>query len=310
MSIWVDANGWPVPPYLLLGCLALEILYYRGWNLITSKLQAQRASRATYSAASAGPVPGDTRWNTWLWRAIFFSCALFAFLLTASAPIDILSSRLLWVHMIQHLFLLGVIPPLLVASAPLLPLWLGLPRRARRLLKVSVRLKVRLAVYRIGRWLLQPAISCVLLVAGVWVWHWPPLYDLALTNDAVHDWLEHSTFLFVSLLFWAQVIPSPPVRTRPGHLGRVGCVGIAIIQNVVLAAIIGFAQHPLYAPYAHLATGPGSLTALQDQSLGAGIMWTFGDLPFGIAFSVLLHQWLTLQLGEDGVVQIEEKQRA
>ncbi len=36
-----------------------------------------------------------------------------------------------WVHMIQHLFLLVIIAPLLVASAPLLPLWHGLPDRVR-----------------------------------------------------------------------------------------------------------------------------------------------------------------------------------
>ena len=31
MSIWVDADGWPVPPIVLLACLAVEILYFRGW---------------------------------------------------------------------------------------------------------------------------------------------------------------------------------------------------------------------------------------------------------------------------------------
>ncbi|HEY0752969.1 MAG TPA: cytochrome c oxidase assembly protein [Ktedonobacteraceae bacterium] len=309
MSIWVDTNGWPVPPYLLLGCLALEILYFRGWSMITSKVQAKKA-RATRFAVVGGSAPGHTQWDSWLWRALFFSCALFAFLITASAPIDSLSSHLFWVHMIQHLLLLGVVPLLLVASAPFLPLWLGLPRQARRLFKIVVRREVRLACYHIGRWLLQPAVSSLLLIVGIWLWHWPPLYDLALTNAAIHDWLEHSTFLGVSLLFWAQVIPSPPLRPRLSHLGRMGCVGIAIVQNIVLAAALGFAQHPLYAPYAHLVTGPGGFTALQDQSLGAGIMWTFGDLPFAIAFSVLLHQWLGLQADEDGTVQLENKQRA
>ena len=303
MNIWVDANGWPVPPFLLLGCLVLEILYFRGWSIIMRGAQAQRAARRARSAGQGGPVTSKTRQNGWLWRGIFFPCALFAFLLAASAPIDILSSRLFWVHMIQHLLLLIVVPPLLIAGAPLLPLWLGLPRWARRLFKICVRLKVRWAFYRFGQWLLQPAIASALFVAGIWIWHWPVLYDLALLNGSIHDWLEHSTFLLVSLLFWAQIIPSPPLRLRAGHLGRMGCIAVAIVQNVILAAVIGFAPQPLYAPYVHLALGPGGLTALQDQSLGAGIMWTVGDLPFGIAFSVLLHQWLTILLGDDSEVQ-------
>lgn len=311
MSIWVDANGWPVPPYLLLGCLALEILYFRGWSIITNGIQAKQAFRVTHSTGQAGSTTGKTQWNAWLWRGVFFSCALFAFLLTSSAPIDILSGRLLWVHMVQHIFLLGVVPPLLIAGAPLLPLWLGLPRPVLRLFKAGVSSNVRRAFYRSGTRLLhQPALACALFVAGIWVWHWPVLYDLALTNSAIHDWLEHSTFLAVSVFFWAQIIPAPPFQTRLGHLGRLGCIGIVIIQNVILAAILGFAQTPTYAPYAHLVLGPNALTALQDQHLGAGIMWTFGDLPFGIAFSVLLHQWLTTQLGVDGEVELREKQRA
>lgn len=315
MNIWVDANGWPVPPYLLLGCLALEVLYFRGWSTITRGILAKKAVRAAHSMARAGSTSGKTQWNAWLWRGISFPCALLAFLLASSAPIDILSGRLFWVHMVQHLLLLVVVPPLLVASAPMLPLWLGLPRRVLRLFKTYVKLEVRKTFYRAGHWLKQPVLVCALFVVGIWVWHWPPLYDLALTNTSIHDWLEHSTFLAVSVLFWALIIPSPPIHIRMGHLGRMGCIAIAIIQNVILAAVLGFASHSLYAPYAHLGTGIDGLTALQDQSLGAGIMWTVGDLPFGITFSILLHQWLTIQLGNEEEIQASkfpsaERQRA
>ncbi len=309
MSIWTDANGWPIPPTVLLGCLVAEILYFRGWQVLV-KAEQRRTARAKTSSALTGSHAGVYRWNSWLWRGIFFLGAIFAFLLSSSAPIDILSSRLLWVHMIQHLLLLVVIAPLLVAAAPLLPLWLGLPRWARRLVRSSAILKAGSPFHRLGHWLRQPAVSCVLLITGTWVWHWPALYDLALTNAAIHDWCEHATFLAVSALFWTQVIPSPPLRPRLGYLGRAGCVGIAIIQNVILAALLGFAQVPLYAPYAHLALGPGGLSALQDQQLGAGIMWVFGDIPFVIAFAVLLYWWLASQSDDQGEVIVGGKQRA
>ncbi len=172
-----------------------------------------------------------------------------------------------------------------------------------------------------GSWLRQPAITCIVLVVGMWVWHWPTLYNLALSNAIVHDWCEHLTFLFVSALFWTQVIPSPPLRPRVGYLGRMGCVGFAMAQNVALAILIAFAPVPLYA-YAHLVQGFGGFSALQDQQLGAGIMWTFGDVPFGVAISILLQRWLALQLDEDEhankvvaqrpevAVQVGEEQRA
>ncbi len=41
MSIWVDANGWPIPPSVLLGCLIAEILYFRGWRVLVKAEQAK-----------------------------------------------------------------------------------------------------------------------------------------------------------------------------------------------------------------------------------------------------------------------------
>lgn len=290
MNIWVDANGWPVPPIVLLGCLVAEILYVRGWRVLVKEEQSKKTARITTPTFSDSDA-GEFQWDSWFWRGIYFLGAIFVFFLAASAPIDILSGRLFWVHMVQHLLLLVIMAPLLVAGAPLLPMWLGLPGRAQRLTKAFAKLRVGRAFYLIGRWLRQPAISCALLIIGTWVWHWPPLYDFALRNDVIHDWAEHVTFQVVSILFWTQVIPSPPLRPRLGYLGRIGCLGVAIAQNVVLAVLLGFAPVPLYAPYAHLATVSGGFTALQDQQFGAGIMWTFGDLPFGIAFSIIVQRW-------------------
>jgi cytochrome c oxidase assembly factor CtaG len=311
MSIWVDANGWPVPPQALLVCLVAEILYFRGWDIIVKGARAKQAARArNRHAVLTSSTTGAYQWNTWFWRGIFFSAALSVFLVASSAPIDILASRLFWVHMVQHLLLMVVVAPLLVASAPVIPLWLGLPGWIRRPFKVCVRLKVRRALYQVMGWLRQPAIACVLLIVGTWAWHWPTLYDLALTNAAIHDWCEHTTFLVVSMLFWSQVLSSPPLHQRLSYLGRIGCILIAMAQNVILAAVLGFSQVPLYAPYAHLVTGPGGLSALQDQQLGAGIMWTFGDLPFGIALAGLIHLWLGSVSSEQGALPVGEKRGA
>ncbi len=309
MNIWVDANGWPVPPLVLLVCALVEVLYFRGWRLLF-KLEQRRAARASNHSGLNGSHTAQFRLDSWLWRAGYFLGAIFTFLLASSAPIDILSSWLFWMHMIQHLLIMVVMAPLLVAGAPFIPIWLGLPRGVRKFIKVVVRLNIRRGLFRAGGWLRQPAISCALLVAGFWGWHWPPLYDLALTNVTVHDWLEHSTFLVVSFLFWTQLIPSPPLRPRLGYMGRLGCVGFAMAQNVVLAALIGFSQVPLYAPYAHVVTGLGGFSAVQDQQLGAGIMWTFGDLPFGIAFATLVHRWLSSVMDDAPELSVGKKQSA
>src|SRR5436305_12242494 len=109
MSIWVDANGWPIPPTVLLGCLVAEILYFRGWRVLLKAEQAKRTAGATTFPALIGS--GEYKWNSWLWRGAYFLGAIFIILLGDSAPFDILSCRLLWVHMIEH-----VITPVVMAS--------------------------------------------------------------------------------------------------------------------------------------------------------------------------------------------------
>ena len=294
MSIWVDASGWPIPPAVLLGCLVAEVLYFRGWRVLVNAEQAKAARTKARSVTNDSQV-GEYRWGSWFWRGTYFLGAIFVLILASSAPVDILSGRLFWVHMIQHLLMLVVIAPLLVAGAPLLPLWLGLPGWARSLVRVSSLLKVGSPFHRFGHWLRQPVVSCGLLIIGMWAWHWPALYDLALTNAVIHDWCEHLTFLVVSAIYWTQVIPSPPLRLRLGYLGRMVYLGVAIAQNVVLAVLLGFAPAPLYAPYAHLVSVPGGLSALADQRLGAGIMWTAGDFPFIGTLCILVLLWLATQ---------------
>ncbi|HZS75472.1 MAG TPA: cytochrome c oxidase assembly protein [Ktedonobacteraceae bacterium] len=318
MSIWVDANGWPIPPSVLLGCLVAELLYFRGWQALVS-IHAQTANLARKQqspgdqaereeqAKKAASTPsesisvGSYRWDSWNWRAGYFLGAVFIALIGDSAPIDILSARYFWVHMIQHLLLLVVMAPLLVAAAPLQPLWLGLPGWGRRLLLALARPPLKRAALHVGHWLRQPVISCAILIAGTWIWHWPVLYDLALRNETIHDWCEHLTFLAVSVLFWTQIIPSPLLRPRLSYFGQLACLGVAIVQNVVLAMLLGFAQAPLYAPYAHLAAVSGGFPAILDQQLGAGIMWTFGDVPFIIAIAVLFQKWFALQFDDSKI---------
>lgn len=299
MSIWVDADGWPVPPIVLLGCLVAEILYFRGWFVFVKEERARGTAGAKTAVILDGYEVDTIAWDSWLLRGVYFFVAVLLALIGDSHLVDYFSGRLFWVHMVQHLFLLVIIAPLLVASAPLLPMWNGLPERVRRVLGALAKSKASKPFYYVGHSLRHPVVSSLLMMVGMWIWHWPTLYDLALTNEVIHDWCEHLTFIAVSVIFWSQVIPSPPLYPRVGSIGRLACLGFAIIQNVVLAILLAFSPGALYAPYAHIVAAPGGFTALQDQQLGAGIMWTFGDVPFMIAIGFNIVQWLTTQSNSD-----------
>jgi cytochrome c oxidase assembly factor CtaG len=131
----------------------------------------------------------------------------------------------------------------------------------------------------------------VLFVADLAVWHVPVLYGLTLRNQTVHD-LEHLSFLVLAVLFWAQVIESPPLRPRLSEAWRVGYVTLAATACWVLAMVLAFAPSPLYVGYESLGSRPGGISAMSDQQLAAGIMWGPGSIPFAIFVFLALYRWL------------------
>jgi len=226
-------------------------------------------------------------------RALSFYAGLLTIVLALATPIETLSKQLLWVHMIQHLLLLTVAAPLIVLGAPWMSLWRPLPLGLRRAVAGSLARSPYLAPIRaLCHALTRPLGAWLAFSVNLLFWHLPALYDLTLRNIDVHV-LEHITFLAFGILLWAQVIASPPAKPSLSYPGRIAYMVAAIIPNVALSMLLAFSQAPLYAPYVQLAHRPGGISALADQQIGAGIMWSAGDLPFGIAIALLVGRWLT-----------------
>jgi putative membrane protein len=233
--------------------------------------------------------PRDRRART---RAALFYAGLLTIFVALATPIDALAEKLLWIHMVQHMLLLTVAPPLIVLGAPWRSLWRPLPLGFRRTVARTVIRSPGFAPMRaLGRGLVTPVGALLAFTAGLWLWHLPAAYDLALRSSSAHA-LEHVTFVVVGVLFWAQVTASTPARPTLPRLARLAYVGGGAVANVLVAMILAFAPTALFAPYAHLANRPGGITALQDQQIAAGIMWSAGDVPFGVAIALLVQGWL------------------
>ena len=176
-------------------------------------------------------------------------------------------------HMVQHLLLTLVGPPLLLLAGPItLLLQASSPETRRRwILPVLHSSIVRRRVA--SRW--SP---WILFAAVMWASHFSPLFNVALEDPWVHR-LEHALFLGAALLFWWPVIgPDPsPWKLRPP--ASILYVGLQMPQNTFLALAIYMASAPLYAHYATTIRTWGP-TPLEDQQAAGGIMWVGGDIMF------------------------------
>jgi putative membrane protein len=226
-------------------------------------------------------------------RTACFYLSLVVLLIALSSPIELLSAKLFWVHMVQHVLLLLVAAPLVVLSRPWIRLWRCLPLDTRRWLARGLTQGPRAEPLRRLSRLLGGAGACFVLFTGVLLsWHIPVLFDATLRSSALHA-LEHTLFFTTAVMFWKQVIHSPPLRSHlAGDPQRLLYLIGAMIASWVLAVVLALAPHPLYDFYAHQSGRPGGISAMADQQIAAGIMWVPGSIAFLVAIFVYVHHWL------------------
>jgi len=134
-----------------------------------------------------------------------------------------------------------------------------------------------------------PVAAWLLFDVNLAVWHLPALYDLTLRNTGVH-YAEHISFVLLGLLFWSQVLDSPPFHPRLSSFGRVIYTAAGSAASWLLAIVLTIATTPLYP--AQSAGHKGGLSALGDQQLAAGVMLGPGSIPYGIVVFYWLYVWL------------------
>jgi putative membrane protein len=208
------------------------------------------------------------------WRELSFMAGLAALFLALISPLDALSTALFSAHMVQHMLLIVIAPPLLILGISPGSL---VPVSAIRGISVMSSLKP------LWRFLMQPPVAWTLNVLTLWVWHTPGLYQSALENEALHM-LEHLGFLITSLLFW-WTITRPRMRMGRGDPGILALFTMAL-QCGLLGALITFAPTPWYGVY-ESTTEPWELSPLEDQQLAGAIMWISVGTIYTLAALIL-----------------------
>src|SRR6476660_1889060 len=260
-------NSWEFNPWVLIPIVAFGVLYARGWL----QLHRRAPDRFGFSQLSA------------------FFAGLIAVVCALCSPLDAFAGWLLTVHMIQHLLLMMVAPPLILWGAPYLPLLSGLPRYfaingVGPFLSSKVLRKVASLVS-------HPAFCWSAFISINVAWHLPAMYELALRSPSWHR-LEHFSFLSTALLFWWPIIqPYPWVARTPRWL-ILPYLFLADFQNTALSAFLVFCDRVVYPTYETVPRITG-LTPLEDQAAAGAMMWVAGSVFFLIPVGLITIELLS-----------------
>jgi len=202
--------------------------------------------------------------------------------LALGPPLDGWATSDLAAHMLQHVVLLAVAPPLLLLGC--------VPAVVVRALPYGLQQRVEGAAGRVARsvraappmYRAAGAIALQTLVVGVW--HLPRLYDAAAAGNALHA-LEHASFLAAGCVFWWCVTE---LGSESGAAWAVVCLFLASLPATLLGALMTMSTAPWY-PYYTTGTAAHALTR---QQLAGVVMWGVGGMVYVVSAAALFATWL------------------
>jgi putative membrane protein len=250
--------SWGIDPLLWVALLVAG-----GWYLS----MLRRVRRVT------GQPVGPGHW-------LFYFSGLAALFVALGSPLDpIGDDRLLLAHMLQHVLLADIAPPLLLLGlrGPVLPL--GMPRSLLR------RVARRGTLGRAWAVATKPWVAIPAWTAATLAWAIPAVFDYTTQHPLLHD-LEHATLFYTGIaLWWLIITPLPSDRREPGMV-RLVYLGISRLASAAVCLPLTFLAHTMYPLYAGAPRSYG-ISAIADQRLAGASMCLIEFLVFGIAVAVV-----------------------
>ncbi|MDQ8732163.1 cytochrome c oxidase assembly protein [Bradyrhizobium sp. LHD-71] len=233
-------SAWRLAPVVVMPLIAFGVIYAAGKLRQVAESARSRMLRLEATAAASAVT-----------------------LLTVAlvSPLCRLSATLAWAHMVQHLILVALAPPLIVLAAPV------------RTIEAGLRAYVACASRKRIEWN-RPLIATGLYGFLIWFWHVPAMYELGLISASWHV-LYIGSLIAVSLWFWSCVVHA----TSPGLVAVT--LLVTMVHTGLLGALLTFAPSPLYPLMATGAMRFG-LLPIEDQQLAGLIMW----VPMGMIYLV------------------------
>ena len=208
------------------------------------------------------------------WRVAAFGLGVLALWSVSDWPLhDIAEEALLSVHMVEHLVLALVVPPLFIVGVP--------PWLWQAVLKPLVRW-LRLAVH--------PAVGLVLFNGVFVLTHWPPIIALQVDSELAH-FVAHTVLVFSAfIMFWPVLSPIPEVP-RLAPFMRMGYLFLQTILPTVPASFLTFSRTFLYADSYSTADRLWGLDPLADQQIAGLVMKLGGGVILWTMIAIVFFRW-------------------
>jgi putative membrane protein len=197
--------------------------------------------------------------------------------LTLLSPLNALADGYLFsAHMVQHIFLLLIVPALAMAS---------LPR--------SVSLAVR------PRQLGHPFLGWIAGVGAMWFWHAPVMCNAAVSSRPIHA-LQTISLLVLGSVFWRQILAprelerlSPPAAVAYLFSACVACSVLGIVITFSPVEVCSIYAVPSLDRFGVLPTirGVWGLSAGRDQQIGGLLMWVPMCVIYLVAIFAQITRW-------------------
>jgi cytochrome c oxidase assembly factor CtaG len=198
-----------------------------------------------------------------------FAGGIISIFIAVASPLASMDHELLSVHMVQHLLLMAIAPPLVLLGSPVPALLRGLPQDLVQ--AIVCQLQRSAWVRRITTSICHPMFCWFAGTVTVIVWHLPSLFALGLHSDGWHE-AESASFLMAGFLFWWPVIQPWPSSSRSPGWSVPLYLFLATLPCDALSAFLTFCGRVVYPAYLS-AKPPFPISALQDQEWAGVLMW-------------------------------------
>lgn len=226
-------------------------------------------------------------------QRVSFVAAMGVLWLASDWPIHDIGERYLYsAHMLQHLMLSLVLPPLA---------WMATPTWLARLVVGSGR------GYGIVRRLARPLAATLLFNAVVVLQHWPFVVNTSVDNATFHYGV-HAVVVITSLVMWLPVAgPFPELRPSLA-VQMIYLFGQSILPTVPTGFLV-FAENVVYRSY-DTPVRLWGISATDDQQLAGALMKLAGGTYLWVIIGVLFVRFATRHVADDRASGVELDRRA